>query len=205
MIPSIISRALHHRCALRRLGQIFFSSHPAQTRQMTIMSPSRRVAFTEMNQLVVETNLSVGPHKHNIWFTQEEMDLFKSSAVVQINRIRSSVSKRRIQSADHIVGLEKFLAPDLTAEYKTRRDKLKKEILDEARRQQGTGCTDNAENAERLKRISAENSEWARERAQEAAKFLENDQRPRCRRRSTTNAKISFDVACHNPIHASQL
>jgi hypothetical protein len=126
--------------------------------------------------MVFVTNLSVGRHKLNLWFTQEEMDLFKSNVAVDINTIRSSISKNRIPSADHIVGLEKFLAPDLTAEYTTRREKLKGEILNEGRWQQRMGCTDYAENAERLRRISAENSEWARERAQAAAKFLERDQ-----------------------------
>jgi hypothetical protein len=140
------------------------------------MRPSRRVAFTKTSQMVFVTNLSVGPHKLNLWFTQEEMDLFKSNVAVDINTIRSSISKNRIPSADHIVGLEKFLAPDLTAEYMTRREKLKQEILNEGQWQQRMGCTDDAENAERLRRISAENSKWARERAQAAAKFLEKDQ-----------------------------
>ena len=140
------------------------------------MKRSRRVAFNKSSQMIVVSNLSVGPHKNNIWFTQDEMDLFKLSMPFDINRIRSSISNNHILSADHIVGLEKFLSSDLTEEYRTRRDKLKKEILIESWWQKRLGYTNYVQNAERLKIISAENSEWARERAQVAAKFLEKDQ-----------------------------
>jgi hypothetical protein len=75
-----------------------------------------------------------------------------------------------------IVGIEKYLNSELTEEYIARWGKLKKEILNEAQWQQNMGCTNYAESTDRLRRISAENSEWARERADEAARFLDNDQ-----------------------------
>lgn len=165
------------------------------------MSTSRQVTFSTTSQMVVVTNLSVGPYKHNLWYTKEEKEVFMLDAAVQINEVRLCISKNHSPSSSSIVGIEKYLTSEVTEEYIARRDKLKKKILNEAQWQQNMGCTNYAESTERLRRISAENSEWARERAAEAARFLDKDQekeRTRQHRIEQTNGsnqhRKQFDV-----------
>ena len=140
------------------------------------MSTRRQVAFSKTSQMVVVTNLSEGPYKHNLWYTKEEKEVFILDAAVLTNKVQLCISKNHFPSSSIIVGIEKYLNSELTEEYIARWGKLKKEILNEAQWQQNMGCTNYAESTDRLRRISAENSEWARERADEAATFLDKDQ-----------------------------
>ncbi|KAL3807574.1 hypothetical protein ACHAXA_005150 [Cyclostephanos tholiformis] len=128
-----------------------------------------RVDFAETSRVAVVTNLSAGPYKNSLWFSKDEMELFKTNVAIRINRLRRCVLENDFPPVSYIVGLEKFLTSELTAEYTARRDKLIREILVEAR----LGCTNDAESSERLMRISTDNSKWAKEQAQLAARFLE--------------------------------
>ena len=70
-----------------------------------------------------------------------------------------------------ILGLEKYLSCELTAEYKNRRLLLQRAVLEEHRWQ----CAVQIPHPARLALISAKHSRWARERARAAALFLDQD------------------------------
>ena len=58
------------------------------------------------------------------------------------------------------------------------------------------GCTNYTKSMERLRRISAENSKWARERADKVARLLDKDQEKehtRQHRIKQTNGSISTE------------
>jgi len=132
--------------------------------------------------MVLINDLSRGPSKHDIWFTPDELDSFKDSISRHAEILRLQISKRRKDerpSASDILGLERYLTIQLTREYLHRRNKLAKEVVDEARwqqQQQQTSPQDEDDDVDRLARISARNSKWARQRARAAALFLEQDQ-----------------------------
>mmetsp|Transcript_24351 Transcript_24351/g.51011 ORF Transcript_24351/g.51011 Transcript_24351/m.51011 type:complete len:174 (+) Transcript_24351:95-616(+) len=165
------------------------------------MGPCRKsVTFSETSVMAIVTNLSLGPNKRNIWFTQTELDLFKADRSRRARQVRSHIAKQQspLLGADDILGMEKFLTYQLTKEYLLRREDATRNVLREARRQQqllrrrqfmasssrrirrededeeeeNNGDDDTVH---RLARISAENSQWARERARAAALFLEHD------------------------------
>ena len=134
-----------------------------------IMRSGRQVSFAETCLVFVVANLSAGPCKHNLWFTKDEIDLFKENLAIRIIRLRRCVLENHLPPVSYIVGLEKFITSELTEEYVGRRDKLMREVLIEAR----SKCANYAESSERLKRLSAENRKWAKEQAQLVARFLE--------------------------------
>ena len=130
-----------------------------------------------MSEMVLITNLSKGPDKHKIWYTQDELDLFKANMVGYIKMVRLHISKNHAPAASKILGMEKFLTVQLTEEYKFRRGKLRKEVLNEARWQRAaTRGNPSDKLVDLLAKIAAEHSKWARERARAAALFLEEDQ-----------------------------
>ena len=148
----------------------------------------RQVTFSETSEMILVTNLAEGPDKHKIWFTRDELNLFKSNMSNYMRIVRLHISKRQAPSASNILGLEKFLTVQLTEEYKFRRGKLAKEIISEALL---------TNDIDRLARVSAENSKWARERARAAALFLEQDQESE--RKQDLHAPISQDS--ESPVH----
>eukprot|EP00579_Thalassiosira_antarctica_P027762 CAMPEP_0202006186 /NCGR_PEP_ID=MMETSP0905-20130828/11019_1 /ASSEMBLY_ACC=CAM_ASM_000554 /TAXON_ID=420261 /ORGANISM="Thalassiosira antarctica, Strain CCMP982" /LENGTH=214 /DNA_ID=CAMNT_0048563903 /DNA_START=52 /DNA_END=692 /DNA_ORIENTATION=+ len=137
-----------------------------------------RVRFSEMSEMVLITNLSEGPDKHKIWYTRDELDLFKANMFGYIKMVRLHISKSHAPAASKILGMEKFLTVQLTEEYKFRRGKLRKEVLNEARWQRAAarGNPPSDKLVDLLAKIAAEHSKWARERARAAALFLEQDQ-----------------------------
>mmetsp|Transcript_23463 Transcript_23463/g.35683 ORF Transcript_23463/g.35683 Transcript_23463/m.35683 type:complete len:190 (+) Transcript_23463:87-656(+) len=146
------------------------------------MDSSKSVTFSETSEMVLINDLSRGPDKHNIWFTPDELDSFQDSSSRHAKILRRQISKRRKDeqpSASDILGLEKYLTIQLTREYLHRRNNLAKQVVGEARRQrqqQQTSPHDEDDDVDRLARISARNSKWARQRARAAALFLEQDQ-----------------------------
>jgi len=136
----------------------------------------RRVSFSETSEMVLVTDLSRSPDKDRIWFTPDELESFKSNMSGYIRLVRLHIAKRHAPSASNILGLEKFLTVQLTEEYKYRRGKLAREVVEECCRRSQYSSASESEDVDRLARISAENSKWARERARAAALFLEQDQ-----------------------------
>ena len=138
----------------------------------------QRVTFSDASEMLLVTNLAQTDAKDKIWFTPEELDSFKANMSCYVKNVRRHISKRHAPLASNILGLEKFLTVQLTEEYKGRRSNLTKEVVGEDAWHRSPACASVPENEiiERLARISAENSKWARERARAAAMFLEQDQ-----------------------------
>jgi hypothetical protein len=114
-----------------------------------------------------------------LWYSQEETDLFHVRHSHRVRAVRSQLQSLSsldeegvIINAAAILGLEKYLSPELTAEYKERRSALEKAVLEEHRIHRALNIQ---HDAARLAVISAKYSQWARERARTAALFLEQD------------------------------
>lgn len=120
----------------------------------------------------------------NLWYSTEDIDHFKAWQSHRVQDIRWQLQANSALlleegsgvtiSAAAILGLEKFLTPELTEEYKVRREALQRAVLEEHRRQ----CIMRSsvpQSTVRLAMISAKHSEWARERARAAALFLEQE------------------------------
>lgn len=137
------------------------------------------VTFSETSQLILVRNLSSdAPDKYDLWCTPDELEAYKRDVALYRRVVRLSISKRFTPSASDILGLEKFLTPQLTQEYANRRYIQTKRVLEEARMQdaQGKGLPRSNQDIKRLARISAVHSKWARERARAAGLFLAQDQ-----------------------------
>ena len=82
-----------------------------------IPSKRLRVRFSETSEMVLVTKLSEGPYKHKIWFTQDELDVFKANRTSYIQMVRFYISARHTLTASNILGMEKFLTVQLSEEY----------------------------------------------------------------------------------------
>ena len=144
----------------------------------SIMQTRRRVTFSDNSEMILVLNLAQTDRKHFLWFTPDELRSFKSNVHSYINVARRLISERQIPSADVIIGLEKHLSVQLTAEYRARRSKLYKVVLGEDAWHRSPDCAGvpQDEMTKRLARISVENTKWAMERALAAAMYLEEDQ-----------------------------
>ena len=139
----------------------------------------KQVRFSNRNLMALVDNLSLGPEASTLWYSHEETDLFKAWLSHQVHKVRSQLGEHSALldeelvtiNAAAILGLEKYLSSELTAEYKNRRSALQRAVLEEHRWQRTVQIPHSA----RLAMISAENSRWARERARAAALFLEQD------------------------------
>ena len=129
------------------------------------MSKQRpRVRFSEMSEVVLVTKLSEGPDNHKIWYTPDELDLFKTNTISYINIVRLHISRRHEPTASDILGMEKFLTVQLTEEYMFRQGKLWKEVLNEARWQRVAYRGNPSDKLlDLLAKIAAKHSKWARE------------------------------------------
>lgn len=136
--------------------------------QATPEQAGRRVRFAEACQLYSVSKLT---NKHEIWFARDETDLFKAEATRSTRTVQLQISQDQEPTASNILGLEKHLTIQLTAEYMVRRERLASRVLNEALRQRLYGVKD----MDRMRRTSAQCSEWARERARASALFLEQD------------------------------
>lgn len=121
----------------------------------------------------------------NLWYSTEDIDHFKAWQSHRVQDIRWQLQANSALlleegsgvtiSAAAILGLEKFLTPELTEEYKVRREVLQRAVLEEHRRQCVMMRSSVPQSTVRLAMISAKYSEWARERARAAALFLEQE------------------------------
>ena len=140
---------------------------------------TKKVRFSNRSVMSLVENLSLRDDASNLWYTQEETDLFKAWLSHQVHNVRSHLEENSALldeelitvDAAAILGLEKYLSCELTAEYKNRRLLLKRAVLEEHRWQRSVQIP----HPERLAFISAKNSRWARERARAAALFLDQD------------------------------
>ena len=117
--------------------------------------------------------------KTKLWYSEEETDLLLLRACLlrRIREVRSQLTDHRAVidnegvtiniNAAAILGLEKYLSPELTAEYRERRLALERAVLAEHRWHLAWQIPHSA----RLAMVSAQNSLWARERARAAALF----------------------------------
>ena len=128
-----------------------------------------RVTFAENSEMILVPSLCESPDKCNIWFTKQELCSFKSDLVNHIRWIRLQCGHNIILPASDILGMEKFISRQVTEECILRKWTLMREILDPNDHDIRTA------NADRLARISSENSKWARARARLSAMFLEEE------------------------------
>jgi hypothetical protein len=139
----------------------------------------KQVRFSNRSRMSLVDNLSLSPEASNLWYSAEESDIFKAWLSHQVHKVRSQLEEHSALldeglvtiDAAAILGLEKHLSSDLTAEYKNRRRALQRAVLEEHRWQRAVQVS----NPARLAMISAQNSRWARERACAAALLLEQD------------------------------
>ncbi len=130
--------------------------------------------------MAIVDNLSLSnEQKTKLWFSEEENDLFKACLHHRIREVRLQLTDHRAFideqgntiNAAAILGLERYLSPELTEEYRGRRLALERAVLEEHRRHRASQIPHSA----RLALISAQNSLWARERARAHALYLEQD------------------------------
>ncbi len=130
--------------------------------------------------MAIVDNLSISKEqKTKLWYSEEETVLFKAWLLHRIREVRSQladhfafIDKDSVTiNAAAILGLEKYLSPELTAEYRDRRLALERAVLAEHRWHRASQIPHSA----RLAMVSAQNSLWARERARATALLLEQD------------------------------
>ena len=119
-----------------------------------------------------------------LWYSQEEIDLLEAWFYHRVREVRSQLrdcndllreGEGRITiNAVAILGLEKHLSPELTAEYSDRRVALQRAVLSEHRQHRAMRIPHSTATA-KLAMVSAQHSQWARERARAAALFLQQD------------------------------
>ena len=129
-------------------------------------------------------NLSLSEEASNLWYSQEEIDHFEGRFSRRVREVRSQLQQYSdlidegeggvTINATAILGFEKHLSSELTAEYKKRRDALHKAVLAE-HRQHRAMLIPLPHATARLATVSAQHSRWARERARAAAVLLEQD------------------------------
>ena len=132
--------------------------------------------------MIIVDDLSLSnEQKTKRWYSERENDLFKACLHQHIREVHSKLTNHRAFifideqgntiNAAAILGLERYLSPELTAEYRERRLALERAVLEEHRWHRASQIPHSA----RLALVSAQNSLWARERARAAALYLEQD------------------------------
>ena len=142
---------------------------------------NKQVRFSNRSLMSLVDNLSLSPEASRLWYSPEETDIFKAWLSHQVHKVRSQLEEHNAHldedeelvtiDAAAILGLEKYLSSELTAEYKNRRRALQRAVLEEHWWQRAVQVP----NPTRLAMISSKNSLWVRERARAAALFLEQD------------------------------
>ena len=148
----------------------------------TSIRSKKQVRFSSKSIMCLFDKPSLSQEQESIlWYSEDETDLMKARHSYQVQDVRSQLEAHRallneggvtLISAAAILGLEKYLSPELTAAYKDRRVALQRAVLAEHRRHRVMRIP---RSAARLAVISAKHSQWARERARAAALFLEQD------------------------------
>ena len=148
-------------------------------KKTTTTSNINRVRFSNRSTMCVFDVPSLTKEQEsNLWYSTEETDRLKARNSHRVQDVRVEAHSALLNeegitiSAAAILGLEKYLTPELTAEYKERRFALKRAVLAEHRRHRVMRVP---QSTARLAMISAKHSRWARERARAAALFLEQD------------------------------
>lgn len=152
-----------------------------------VMGPSKQVIqkqvrFNDMSEMVLVDDLRRSEYKNELWFTKQELVDIKQSTRRLIFHLVTRAEGHGGQ-ASHVLGFEKFLSPDLTQEYKIRRQTLFLEVLSEHHRQYIPSSMDerskvivSMHHADKLARLSEMHSNWARVKARLSALVLELDQ-----------------------------
>ena len=126
-------------------------------------------------------NLSLSREQASqLWYSEDEIDQFKARFFGRVRDVRSQLQQNSALldgggvtiNVAEILGLEKHLSSELTAEYKNRRDALQWAVLAEHRQHSAMRIP---HATARLATVSAQYSRWARERARAAAILLEQD------------------------------
>ena len=124
-----------------------------------------------------------------LWYSREDIDLFKMSLSLDVHEVRSQLEDNAALldnedeelvsiNAAAILGLEKYLTRELSEEYKIRRNALQRAVLEEHRCHRALRVPHEHEREHELRRlakVSLVHSQWARERARAAGLFLEQD------------------------------
>jgi len=134
----------------------------------------KQVWFAPMSTIYVVDNLSNSPYKQAIWYSPEQMDTFNSNAQNLVHYLQQ-LKEKDLKQITNMFGLEKHLTVQLNIEFAIRRIKLKRVVLDQARRRKTTGYP-YADDADILAQKSMKNSKWARERARTSALVLSLDE-----------------------------
>ena len=147
---------------------------------MKTTSSNKQLRFSNKSLVAVVEKLSLSQEQASkLWYSREETDLFKVCFSRRVREVRSQLGDHNALldrelatiNAAAILGLEKHLSAELSKEYKVRRLALQKAVLEDHRRHRALRIP----HAERLAKISAIHSQWARERARAAALLLEQD------------------------------
>ena len=155
---------------------------------------SKQVRFSNRTTISVVDRLSLNQEQASkLWYSKEDIDLFKMSLSLDVHEVRSQLEDNvaLLDNEDEevitinaaaILGLEKFLTRELTKEYKIRRNALQRAVLEEHRCHRALKVPHECEHeheheheARRLAKVSLIHSQWARERARAAGLFLERD------------------------------
>ena len=148
---------------------------------MTTPRSEKQVRFSNKSQMRLVKNLSQSKEQASkLWYSQEEIDQFKWRFSLSVQQIRSQLRQNSdlldkgcvTINVAALLGLEKHLSSELTAEFMKRRVDLRRAVLAE-HRQHSAMLIPRA--TARLATVSAQHSRWARERASTAAALLEQD------------------------------
>ena len=148
---------------------------------MTTPRSEKQVRFSNKSQMRLVKNLSQSKEQASkLWYSQEEIDQFKWRFSLSVQQIRSQLRQNSdlldkgcvTINVAALLGLEKHLSSELTAEFMKRRVDLRRAVLAE-HRQHSAMLIPRA--TARLATVSAQHSRWARERARAAAVLLEQD------------------------------
>lgn len=157
------------------------------TMKTTKSMNKKQVRFSDRSLLFVVDNLSLDKKQAStLWYSRDETDLFKVWLSVRVRHVQSELrshgalmDKELISiNAAAILGLEKYLTPELMMEYKERRVAIQRAVLREHRCQRSRHIASHSDadtDSVRLALVSAHHSLWARERSRAAALFLEKD------------------------------
>ena len=141
--------------------------------------------FSNRSIIAVVDRLSLCQEQASkLWYSKEDIDLFKMSLSIQVREVRSHLDGALLGededekvvsiNAAAILGLEKYLTSELSEEYKIRRNALQRAVLEEHRCHRALKVA-HEHRSRRLAKVSLVHSQWARERARAAALFLEQD------------------------------
>ena len=141
----------------------------------------KQVRFSDKSHMRLVKNLSQSREQASkLWYSQEEIDQFEGRFSLSVQQVRSQLRQNSALldkgcvtiNVAAILGLEKHLSSELTAEFMKRRVDLRRAVLAEHRQHRAMLIP---RATARLATVSAQHSRWARERASTAAALLEQD------------------------------